>query len=183
MGGLRGAIWGPNRSKIAPWGSFGGPWGAPGTMCETVAFNVPPEISKNRLLGPRRAQKDPKGPPKKFIEPTRRPRKRHLGVFWPPKTPNEKKKGHFWGAFGARCTFSFRKNDDRQNTPLGPQGALGGAFGPSGGPSGPLSKFWGALGTARFGLWGAQGRPQVRAKKTKATFGATSGAPTYVCLK
>merc|ERR1712110_397565 len=99
----------------------------------------------------------------------------------PPKPPTKKKKGPIWGALGARCTFSLGKNDHRQNTPLGPQGALGGAFGPSGGPSGRLSKFWGALGTTSFGPWAAQGPPKSAQKKTKGTFGATSGAPTYVC--
>ena len=94
----------------------------------------------------------------------------HLGDFWPPKTTNEKKHGPIWGALGARCTFSLRKNDHRQNTPLGPQGALGGAFGPSGGPSGPLSKFWGALGTTSFGPWAAQGPPKSAQKKNKNDF-------------
>ena len=139
----------PETTKIAPksllGGPSGGPWGAPRILCETVAFKVPPGISENRLFGPPRAQKGPKGPPKRFLGSTRRPRKRHLGVFCPPKTTHNKKMRSLWGALGARCTFSLRKNDNRQNGPLGSQGALGGAFGALGGPSGPFSKSRGSL--------------------------------------
>lgn len=84
------------------------------------------------------------------------------------------------GALGARCLFSPRKNGYRQNGPKGSYGTLGGALGALGGPSGPFSRSRGVPGASSFGPWGAQRPLQVRAEKSKTTFGSHSGRqPTY----
>ena len=99
----------PETTKIAPKSPLGGPsgghWGAPRILCATVAFKVPPGMSENQLFGPPRAQKGPQGPPKRLIGSTRCPRKRHLGVFCPPKATHRKKRGHFEGPLGPDVRF------------------------------------------------------------------------------
>ena len=93
---------------------------------------------KKSTFGTSKGPKGAKRAPKEIYRADPAPPKTPLGRFLPPQNAERKKKRPLWGALGARCTFSLRKNDYRQNGPLGPQGALGGAFGPPGGPSGPF---------------------------------------------
>ena len=113
-------------------------------MWETVAFNVPPEISKNQLLGPRRAQKEPKGPPKEFIEPTRRPPKTPLGRFLPPQNAERKKKeATLGGPWGQMYVFLEEKRLSPK-WPFGPPGSSRRGLRAPRWPQGPLLKIIGA---------------------------------------
>ena len=92
----------------------------------------------------------------------------------------KKKMRSLLGALGARCGFSLGKNENRQKGPLGSKGALGGALGTLGRPSGPFSRFLGVAGASRVAPRGAQGPPEDRFKNSKSVLGGPSGAPMYV---
>ena len=62
--------------------------GVPGALLGVCSKQLPSTFhrrSRKIDFGPQRAQKEPKGPPKRFIGSTRRPRKLHLSVFLAPQ--------------------------------------------------------------------------------------------------
>jgi len=144
-------------------------------MCETVAFNVPPEISKNRLLGPRRAQKAPKGPPKKSIGPSRRPPERHLGDFWPPKTTNEKKTWADLGGLWGQMYVFLEEKRSSPKYPFGPPGCSRRGLWALRWPIWPPFEILGGPWDHPFRPLGRPGTPQVRAKKNKNDFSGHLG--------
>ena len=96
-------------SKSLLGGPSGGPWGAPGILCETVAFSIPPDgkATFRTPKGPKGAQRAPKA----IYRPDPAPPKTPLGRFFtPPKTRNENKhEVTFGGPWGPMCVFLAEK--------------------------------------------------------------------------
>ena len=139
---------------------------------------------KKSTFGTSKGPKGAKRAPRESYRADPAPPKTPLGRFLPPqnakRTKNEVPLGGPWGQM---YVFLGEKRSSPK-CPFGPPGcSRRGLRGPRW-PIWPLFEILGGPWDLPFRPLGRPGTPpSPRKQKSKTTFGAASGAPTYVCLK